>query len=331
MSNKVRMKDIADKIGVSIVSVSKAINGKDGVGDEVRNRILEVARELGYEINSDDKKSLHKTIGVLVVDGFLIEKNAFYGNIHNKIVKIANEMNISVLLEIVSIEDEKNNIIPNIVQNKQVEGLIYLGSFLNTYTDAVNSEGLPFVFLDFYNNKNTNSVLSDNFNGSQEMTKLLIKKGHKDIRFVGTVNLVSSITDRYLGYLKALVDHNLIQSSNITPIEDRSAIGKGFRTFEIDTMPDAFVCSNDESAFYLINYLKDKDIKIPQDVSVVGFDDSYFADLSSPQLTTYKIDTEAMATISLQQLVREINSENYTASKTIIYGEIIERDSVKEK
>ena len=332
MSGKIRMKDIAERIGVSIVSVSKAINGKDGVGDDVRSRILEVAKELGYEIDSSDKKSHQKTIGVLVVDAFLTEKNAFYGNIHKSIVQISSTINVNVLLEIVNPEDEKNCIIPKIVQNKQIEGIIYLGIFADSYIETLHEEKLPYVFLDFYKeNKLVNSVLSDSYNGTEELTKLLINKGHKNIRFVGTINLVSSITDRYLGYLKALVDNNLLESSNITPIPDRSSVGKGFRTFEVDPLPDAFVCSNDESAFYLMSYLKDKGVKIPEDVSIVGFDDSYFADLASPQLTTFKVDIKAMAAIALEQLVKEIDSEEYTIGKTTVYGEVIERDSVKAK
>ncbi len=332
MSNKVRMKDIAEKVGVSIVSVSKAINGKDGVSEDVRNQILTVAKDLGYETNFGEKKSEHTIIGILIVDGFLSDKNTFYGNIHNAIVRYASEMNISVLFEIVSPTDETNNNMPKILQNKQVQGIIYLGAFMEEYTNHINKENIPYVFLDFYNdNKEANSVLSDSYNGSEEITKLLIYKGHKNIRFVGTINLVSSITDRYLGYLKALIDNNMLETSNITPIEDRSGIGKGFKTFEIDSMPEAFVCANDETAFYLINYLKEQNIRIPEDVSVVGFDDSYFADVSNPQLTTYKVDIETMAIITVRQLIQIIQGKNTKPVKTIVHGEIIERDSVKER
>ncbi len=332
MGNKVRMKDIAEKIGVSIVSVSKAINGKDGVGDDVRKRILEVARELHYEINSDEKKPQNKTIGVVIADGFLSEKNSFYINIHNNIVKYASELNISVLLEIVTPIDEKNCTTPKIVSNKQIEGLVFLGFFEEEYINSINKDTIPYVFLDFYNNdKNIDAILSDSYNGSESLTNLLIANGHKDIRFVGTINLVSSITDRYLGYLKALIDNDLLLSSNITPIADRSAIGKGYREFEFESVPDAFVCSSDESAFYLMNYLKDKGYKIPQDISVVGFDDSYFADLASPQLTTYKVDIETMAEVTLRQLLLKIEQPTVKSGKTIIYGEVIERSSIAKK
>lgn len=332
MGSKVRMKDIAERIGVSIVSVSKAINGKDGVGDDVRNRILEVARDLGYEIDSGEKKTQHKTIGVLIADGFLSEKNSFYINIHNSIVRFASELNLSVLLEIINPIDEKNCTIPKIIQNKQIEGLIFLGFFDEKYIQTISAEKVPYVFLDFYNsNKSTSSILSDSYNGSEELTNLLINKGHKNIRFVGTINLVSSITDRYLGYLKALIDNDLLATSNITPIPERSAIGKGYREFDFGTLPDAFVCSSDECAFHLINYLKDKGYKIPQDVSIVGFDDSYFADISTPRLTTYKVDIEAMSEVALRQLLTLLDEPSLISCKTVIYGEIIERDSIAKK
>ncbi len=328
---KIRMKDVAERIGVSTVSVSKALNGKEGVGEEIRQKIIETANEMGYELETPTIINKPLTIGVLIADRFFSVHDAFYGNIHKELVKIASTLNVTILLEIITKTAETNCILPNFIQNRQIEGLIYLGTFSNDYIEHINTQKIPFVFLDFFNDDKTiDSVVSDNYNGSYAITNLLIQNGHKNIRFVGTINATSSIFDRYMGYLKAIIANDLLQTSDISYIPDRNDLGETFEEYNFENLPDAFVCNCDQSAFYLINSLKDNGYKIPEDVSLVGFDNSYFATISSPLLTTYRVNIKAMAATAIRLLIKKINHEPHETGKTIIYGELIIRDTVKK-
>ena len=328
---KVRMRDVGAKLGVSTVTVSKALNGKDGVSEEVRARIVEAAKQMGYEIDAPVVVNRHISIGVLVGHRFYSEDDAFYSKVYTRLIQVAHTLNITVLLEIVSREYEDNCILPKFIQNKQIEGLIYLGSLDDNYINYVNSQNVPYIYLDFYNNnKMEDSVVSDNYSGSYAITKLLINKGHKDIRFIGRIEATSSIFDRYMGYLKAIIEFGLLNETDITPIPDRNERGKAYKEYELTNISKAYVCNCDLAAFYLKNSLIAKGYKIPEDVSITGFDDSYFATISSPELTTYKVNIKALTTTALQLLLRKINGETDFKVKKIVSGDIIERASVKK-
>lgn len=327
---KIRMRDVAEKLGVSTVSVSKALNGKEGVSEEIRQKIVQTANEMGYELETPVVLNNPVTIGVLISERFFSEHDAFYARIHRELVQFASTQNVTILLEIVTKEFEDNCVIPKFIQNRQIEALIYLGTFSDEYISNVNSQNLPYTFLDFYNDNKTNdSVVGDNYNGSYALTDLLIKKGHKNIRFIGSIEATSSIFDRYMGYIKAIIANNLLDSTNINYIPDRDEYGKIFTSYNFEEIADAYVCNCDQNAFYVINCLKEKNIRIPEEVSIVGYDDSYFANVSSPKLTTYRVNIKSMASTTIRLLLKKINNEPNDTGKTIIYGDIVVRDSVK--
>ncbi len=325
---KIRMRDVAEKLGVSTVSVSKALNGKEGVSEEIRQKIVQTANEMGYELEIPVILNNPITMGVVISERFFSEHEAFYARIHRELVQFASTLNVTILLEIITKEFEKNCVIPKFIQNRQIEALIYLGTFSENYIHTVNTQKLPYTFLDFYTDDKTNdSVVGDNYNGEYALTDLLIKKGHKNIRFIGSIEATSSIFDRYMGYIKAIIANDLLSTTNIIHIPDRDTNGRIFESYNFEEIADAYVCNCDQTAFYVINCLKEKNIHIPEEVSVVGYDDSYFARVSSPLLTTYRVNTKSMASTAIRLLLKKINNEPHDTGKTIIYGDIVLRNS----
>ena len=331
MNKNVTMKDIAKQMEVSVVSVSKALSGKDGVSDEVRRRIIEKAQELGY-VYSTPQKSVphrHSNIGIIVADRFF-KDNSFYSGMYRPILVKCAEAGFSGILEIVMPQDEKGCILPNIITSNKVDGIIFLGEINPNYIKAVASTGLNCVMLDFYDDSNGDSIVSDGIYGTYVLTRHLIETGHRDIRFVGTITATSSILDRYLGFCKALLKNNLpFNPSEVIP--DRGADGKFVELTLPEKMPDAFVCNCDEVAYLLIEKLKASGYNVPDDVSVVGFDDYRFATLCSPPLTTFRVDLDAMGSAAINLLVRKIYSKNYTKGRTIISGFPVFRESTKNR
>ena len=332
MANKVRMKDIADAVGVSIVSVSKVLNGKqDGVGESVRAKILETSERMGYVFKKDLSGTKPKNVGVIVCEKFFLTNESFYGNMHRFLVKYSSCYNITILLEIIMQNNEKPYTTPNLIKNNQIDGLIFLGSFSSDYVNEIKKIGLPYVFLDHYNDDSaTDFILSDSYNGSYALTKLLIENGHRNIRFVGDIHETSSIMDRYLGYLKALASFDLIKENDIVAIPDRDPNGTIYVSDDLGNIASAYVCNCDQTAFMLMGILNSKGLRVPEDVSIVGFDDSHFAYLANPPLTTYKVDSQMMSNEALRIIARKIEKKPCTNGRTLIPGEIISRSSIKK-
>ncbi len=324
------MSDIAKEMGISTVSVSKALSGKDGVSQEVREQIIEKAAEMGYRYNSiaqNMKEGVSYNIGVLVAERFFSD-NSFYSDLYQKVVKESNKQGYSSILEIISREDEKQGKLPNMVTFSKVDGLIILGQMKSKYIEKLLDVGMPYIFMDFYDEHNmVDSVVSDSVHGSYLLTNHLIKMGHTKIGFVGDIHATSSILDRYVGYYKAMVQNQLEVRAEWV-ISDRDEEGDYISMCNGITMPTAFVCNCDEAAYHFVTELKEEGYRVPEDISVVGFDDFIFARLCSPMLTTFRIDLELMSEVAVSAIIKKVHDENYRIGRKVIGGELVFRDSV---
>ncbi len=330
MSKDVTMRDIAARLNLSAVSVSKAISGKEGVSASVRELILKTAEEMGYEYTSPNMvKRAYYNIGVMVSQTF-ISDSAFYSKLFQNLAIEFGKLGHSCTLEIISHRDEKEGNLPSNVAGERMDGVIVLGPLSDACMKKVLRTETPCVFVDNYTPEdNMDCVVSDNVYGSHMLTNYLINKGIKKIAFVGTVNATNSIMDRYLGYLKSLIQ-NGIQIRQDYVLADRDAEGLLKKIELPKDMPEAFVCNCDEVAYHLVEQLTEKGIKVPEEVSVVGFDDYIFATLSNPKLTTFKVNMEEMARVSVELMERKLeNPHSYTGRK-VISGEIVIRDSVRD-
>lgn len=332
MDKKVRMADIAEQLDISVVSVSKALAGKDGVSDEMRERILALAKEMGYvPLRAKPQKEIGATIsgnvGIVVADKFFAD-STFYSNLYRQILMKCNEVGFSALLEIVSLDAERRCIMPAIIQGNKVDGIIFMGEISREYIRAVSQSGLPYMLLDFYDESlHADAVTSDNVVGGYRTTKHLLETGRKSVGFVGSIRATSSIMDRFLGYAKALIENGMELDMNLV-IEDRDATG-AYLPFKFPAeMPQAFVCNCDEVAFNLVEQLKKNGYRIPEDVAVVGYDDYLVAQICVPQLTTYRVNVEEMGRMIVTQMIARIKGKrNITKGNIVVNGQFVKRES----
>jgi LacI family transcriptional regulator len=331
-TRKVRLSDIAEKLHVSTVTVSKAIADKDGVGDELREKIKKTAAEMGYRIktpkaNQRDGKT--GNIGVIIPLRFFGNKTSFYWILYNDLARELMKYNYYCIMEILSPEDEEKLNMPRMIQEGKVDGVIILGQISESFVGFFAANYPSFIFLDFYiGNANIDAVVSDNFYDMYLLTEYLIERGHRNIRFVGTFRATSSIQDRYMGFVKAMLEHGLA----VTPgdwIDDRDDSGQYVDIALPDPMPTAFVCNCDEVAFTLIKKLKNLGFRVPEDVSVVGFDNYLLTGVCEPAITTVEVNATAMAQTAVDLILKKANGEFYTPGRTVIGGKIILKDSVK--
>lgn len=328
---RVTMSDIAKELGISTVSVSKALSDKEGVSMEVRELVKKKAEEMGYRYNSiakSMKAGVSNNIGVLVSERFFSDNASFYYDLYQRVIREFGKQNYSCILEIVSRSDEKQGVLPNMLVNNKIDGLIIMGQMKSWYIDKILDVGVPYIFLDFYDEHNAvDSVVSDSVYGSYLLTEYLVKNGHRRIGFVGNIHATSSILDRYIGYYKSLVQNEL-EFRKGWIINDRNEAGEYIQMCIGEDMPDAFVCNCDETAYHFVNRLKEEGYRVPEDISVVGFDDFIYARLCEPMLTTFRIDLEMMSEVAADAMIKKIHDENYRIGRKVISGELVIRDSV---
>lgn len=330
MEQKVRMADIAEKLNISVVSVSKALSGKDGVSDRMREKIRATAREMGYvPLRSRPAAEPGETtgcIGILVPDRYF-DVNTFYASLYRVVSQRCNQFGFSAMLEIVSAEAERSGAMPAIVQSGKVDGLIFLGQLARNYLQVMARSGIPYILLDFYDEDlDTSSVTSDNVAGGYRLTRHLLKRGYREIGFIGSIDATSSIMDRFLGYSKAMLKAGIpIHQEWI--LEDRDADGALTTLTLPEKMPRAFLCSCDSVAYNLLEQLKRMGLRVPEDVAVAGYDDYRIAALSQPQLTTYQVNTEQMSWIAVEQLIQAIKGKPMINGNIVVNGVLIHRES----
>ena len=327
MAKRVRMADIAAKLGISIVSVSKGLSGKEGVSEEMRARILDTAREMGYALPAKaDTAARSATIGILVADRHF-DDSAFYSSLYRAVVNRCGAMGYNCMLEIVMPEAENACAMPTLLTGRKVDALIFMGELRRRYLSTALQYSLPYMFLDFYDDTIAgDSVLSDNVSGGYQMTEHLLQTGRRRIGFVGSITATSSIMDRYLGYCRALLTAG-IEPRPDWRLEDRGPDGYWTPFTLPKEMPEAFVCNCDEVAFNLVERLHREGYRIPQDIAVTGYDDYRFSTISRPQLTSYRIDVDGMAAAVVAQLRRKLSGKASLAPTTMVPGAFVRRES----
>ncbi len=325
----VTMKDVAKELGVSTVSVSKALTGKEGVSEAVREMIIKKADEMGYLYTGSKKDNSGEShnIGIFVSERF-IAKDAYYSQLYEKTIMMMSELKHIGMLEIIRRETEKEGQIPALISSSQVKGAIVLGQMSKEYLQILKGCGIPLLFMDFYDEDILeDAVISDSVFGSDILTNYLINKGHKRIAFVGSIRSTSSIMDRYLGYYRAMLKAGL-EVRDEWCIEDRDAEGERIR-FELpEDMPTAFVCNSDATAFDLVKRLQKDGFRVPEDVSVVAFDNYIYAKMSSPKITTYGVDADALARTATRIILEKLADPEYSVGRVLVSGALVERRSV---
>lgn len=333
MKSNVTMRDIAQRVGVSSVTISKALNDKEGVSEELKSEIKLVAEEMGYRFNTHAKSmkgGLSYNIGIIVPERFTSAMQSFYSQFYGHLLRVMDKYQYSGIMHIMSQSDEDQLILPRSYNEKKVDGFIILGQVSKQYVEEVLKIDNPVIFLDFYTDQNEiDSVLTDNFFGMYEMTNYLIRNGHQKLAFIGNVHSTSSIQDRFLGYYKALLEHRIDLDKKYV-IADRDESGKYIDIELPSEMPTAFVCNNDEIAYNLINKLQKNGYNVPEDCSVVGFDNDIYANLTNPKLTTVAVDSVAMSEVAVKFILEKIKNPQKKFGRTFIKGNLIYRDSVKQ-
>lgn len=332
---KVRLVDIAEKVGVSTVTVHNALTGQKGVSEKLREEIWKTADELGYEHRkkakaADEPMEDFQKIGVLIAEQYLGNHTTYYWKLYQELALAATEKQCYTTIETLK-RDDKGHLghLPQMVVQNKIEGLIIIGEIDKQYIKRLQEVlTMPIVFLDFYDQKLAqDAVIADNFYGMYQMTEVLFERGFDEIGFIGSIYATSSIMDRYCGYVKAMTAHR----ANIHPewvIEDRDE--HGIVEFELPKrLPKAFVCNCDLVAGMLINKLNARGLRVPEDISVVGFDNFLYPGYADMKITTYEVNTKAMVRVAIKKLMKQFKNPNSGRGLEIVSGHVVMKNSVR--
>ena len=326
----VTMRDLGKRLGVSAVTVSKALAGKSGVSEEMRQKIVRLAEELGY-VNPNAQpvkagKSLD--VGILVPSNFF-SNDSFYAMLYKELVQTLTDAGHFGLLELVSREMRASLTLPNLLRSRRVDAVILLGQPEQAYTELLVRQPLPVICMDFYAPVKADMVIGDSAGGAAALTRHLIAKGHRDIAFYGTVKATSSIMERYLGYLSAMMMNDVPVRPEYL-IDDRNPHGTLMPLVLPEKRPTALVCNCDWAARWAIDQLKQQGLRVPEDISVVGFDDFNYTPPTVPALTTYRLNRADMCNAVVRLLADRCAGDEKPFSRITVGGECVLRQSVRD-
>ena len=338
VSNKkpTTIKDVAKKAGVSISTVSRVINDSKPVTNEVKQRVLDVIKETGYVPNPLARSLVTKKsqlIGVIVPE----VTDTFSAEVLNGIEEISKMYNYDILLANTYSERELEIKNINLLRAKQVEGIVMICWDIDQeIVNILENSGIPSVYIskttrdfDIYN------VSTQNAPATRDMTKFLIDKGHKNIGLLRTSYQLSNIADsRLKGYKQALEENNIEYRESYVKTCG-ATYNEGYSTakelLSENKSIDAIFVTGDEPAIGAINACFDMGYKVPEDISVVGFNDIKFAKMFRPKLTTVYQPLFDMGAVAIRMVIKMIKGQEVGEKKVELPYRIIDRESVLDR
>lgn len=332
----VTLKDIAKRVGVSTTTVSLVLNQRDDsrIGEETRQKILETSKELGYQTERIPQVStfpIHPTIGLVIAD----IKNPFFTNLASTIEDVASRYGYNIILCNTHEHLEKENEFLEVLWRRKVHGLI-LAAVDDKQSNPRNflKHHIPLVLVDRYlRGTETNAVLVDNVDGAYRAIEYLVGLGHQRIGIITGREHVTTNQDRLQGYLNALeahglpADQSLIHSSHYTVEGGQQATAE---LLELPSPPTAiFSCGGTPTVGVLMEF-KRRGIRIPDDMSLLGFDDDRWATLIEPPMTVIAQPVEEIGREAAQLIIQMIQGWNKREiRKIVLKTELIIRESCR--
>lgn len=326
---KPNLRVLAAKAGVSINTASRAINDKPDINPLTKEKILRIAREIGYVPNASAvalRTQKTRTLGVIIADN----NNPFYAEVLSGIEAEAKANNYHIILTNTrrDYQEEENAI--ELLLGKQVDGLL-IAPVQEKNEDIYKLIGskIPFVVVGRdYEDLSIDAVYSDELKGGYIATEYLIKKGFKNISYIGGYTYKSPARRRLEGYKKALTDYGIAIKENLIKIGDidiKDGYNQTKDMFDQGINFQAIFAYNDMMAFGAVKAIKERGLEIPGDIGVVGYDNILFSSLVSPPLTTVNLKKDELGRESVRLLLSKINGYRKKNKKIVLDVDLLIR------
>lgn len=330
------IKDVAKRANVSIATVSLAIHGNKRISDETKQKVMLAIKDLNYHPSRPARGLVSQktgNIGFILTENHFLRSEPFYTQIFLGAELEAHNYDYYVLLTTIPDPLPRKIKLPRFVMERNVDGIVVAGKIPENYLKLLENEDIPIVFVDYYaETYDCSAVLIDNFNGGKMAVEHLIGLGHKNIAFVGGDMNHPSIKSRFDGYKSALEQHQLpVVAKNYSIDEVNTSRENGYlaakRLFARNKTVTAIFACNDAMAIGVMQYLQEKGISIPDQVSVIGFDDVEAAAMTTPTLTTLAVPKFELGWEVIRLMDRTLSNNTVISNKVVIGVELKNRNS----
>lgn len=336
----ITLHDVAKLAGVSVGTASQALNNNPKVTEETRSRVLDAARTLGYVVKERHGYLLQKTPEISVI-GILVKHdvgepalaNPFYSHIISGIETECRKLDIGLMVSSIEVDPQNRPVEwPAMLNNQMVGGLIFLGTQLEaTAFTARQKLNVPTILIDSYaTDFPFDSILTDNYQGAELAMHHLLNLGHNRIALLGSqAGCVPSIAERRKAYLdimkeRGLFDERLIANSKLSrPEVHRETLALLKKHPDITAL---FAC-NDDTAAGAMTAAQELGLNVPQDISIIGFDNIALAAELSPPLTTIHVHKNWMGILGVRFLLERAAHPEKPKTSTLVSTQLVIRES----
>ena len=332
----ISVKDIAERCGVSLATVSKALNGRADIGEATRARVLEAAQELGYMPNSAAralKTNRTYNLGVLFVDethsGL---RHEYFSSMLESFKAEAEQFGYDVTFINHNIGKRESSYLEH-CQYRNVDGVVIASvDFTDPQVVELVESDIPIVTIDHLFNNRT-AIISDNIQGMRELATFILEKGHRRIAFIhGEKTAVTE--NRLASFYKTCLNYGVdIPEEYVRTARYHDPEATAARTKELLALPDRPTCiifPDDFSYIGGMNVIRSAGLSIPDDISVAGYDGVNLSQMFSPRLTTLQQDSEMLGRFAAQRIVAQ-NAHPKTAlpERIVVPGRLIPGETVR--
>ena len=348
MADKVTIQDIADELGLSRNTVSKALNGADGLAEATRERIINKAMEMGYKQfiyarlvtqYKDDTQGIIPSLGdrreVAVLSTAYLAAPHFSSLMLDGFQNELSHMGLTLNTHRVTQDNIESLTLPATLDLSRVAAIVCIEMFDWRYGEMICALDVPVLFVDgparlHGENLPCDQLYMENTTQVMRLVNDMLGKGYRRIGYVGDWEHCQSFFERYCAFRNAMTLADV-------PVEDRFIIKHNsvremrHALRDLDELPDLFICANDFVALDLLMLLHGMGVDVPRDVMLAGFDDSAESRRSMPQLTTIHIHTQVMAFSAIQTLRTRIKEPSLDFRQVYTETELIYRASTKRE
>lgn len=325
--------DVAREANVSMATVSRVVNGNPNVKPATRKKVLKTIEELGYRPNAVARGLASKrttTVGVIIPD----ISNMFFSELARGIDDIANMYKYNIILSNSDQNIDKEIKLINTMLEKQVDGIVYMGSRLtDEHLKEFKTSPVPIVLAATI--EPTNAIPSVNIDYEEagyEATKLLIDNGHTKLAFVTGLDETTANKAKHQGFVQALEEiEQTVDQTNVFrgDLSYQSGLKAVESLFDQTEKPTAIFAASDEIALGVIHGIQDLGLNVPADVEVIGFDNTRLAMMIRPTLSTVVQPVYDIGAVAMRLLTKYMNKEEVEESNVILPHQIIKRSSTK--
>ena len=276
----------------------------------------------------------------ILMQSYYADTGHFYSIVLRSIVEQAK---VFGYFSILNYFEDGHFVVPECIEERKVAGILVVGKISDSNLLLLKNIGVPVVLVDFTSLCTPcDCVLTHNKQGSYMMTTHVINKGYQRIGFFGDLDYSFSFEDRFIGFKQSLLKNNIVSYSKVDEYIQKYSFLQGIEEYvltnQIDKiieilntkkLPEVLVCANDSNAFAVITALKDMGLKVPKDISVVGFDDTPLCVKSVPQITTVQVQKELMGEVAVSNLIDRIHRKDNIPMTQLLSVKIVERTSLR--